>query len=226
MHTTLSRTADLLLPGGIRLGLTGLCRCQPLRALARGLTAWREVHLLRNALDLAGQPNSILDLPCGTGRLWPLLLEKSNRMLIGADDCADMLAVAQTTYPTGRQFRYLQTSAFAIDLPDSAVDCIFCVRLFPLVRSTVHRQQILREFHRVTRDTLILSLWVDGNVQNWRRQAAARREQPAGSIPASRQVVDKKQIEAEFATTGFDMLGSLDFLPLFQMARTYVLRKQ
>jgi cyclopropane fatty-acyl-phospholipid synthase-like methyltransferase len=28
----------------------------------------------------------VLDLPCGAGRFWPLLAEKPNRVIIGADN--------------------------------------------------------------------------------------------------------------------------------------------
>lgn len=62
--------------------------------LARKLSHRRDVQLARHALKLAGQPNLVLDLPCGAGRFWPLLAEKDNRVIIGADNSADMLAVA------------------------------------------------------------------------------------------------------------------------------------
>lgn len=206
---------------------TGAKRRGFMPALVERLTGWREASLLRQALALAGQPNSILDIPCGTGRLWPILLEKSNRLLIGADDCADMLTVAKAAFPTAdnTKIRYLKTAPETINLHDSAVDCIFCVRMFPGVGNPAHRQQILQEFHRVTRDTLILSLWVDGNLQSWRRQAALR-QTAGGQEPPARHVVARQQIEVEFDIAGFDLLGRLDMLPLCRMARTYVLRKR
>lgn len=88
--------------------------------LARKLSHRRDVQLARHALKLAGQPNLVLDLPCGAGRFWPLLAEKDNRVIIGADNSADMLAVACAGQPDGvvKRVRPLQTSAFAIDLPD------------------------------------------------------------------------------------------------------------
>lgn len=81
--------------------------------LARKLSHRRDVQLARHALKLAGQPNLVLDLPCGAGRFWPLLAEKDNRVIIGADNSADMLAVACAGQPDGvvKRVRPLQTSA-------------------------------------------------------------------------------------------------------------------
>jgi ubiquinone/menaquinone biosynthesis C-methylase UbiE len=91
----------------------------------------RDEQLARGALALAGEPGLVLDLPCGAGRFWPLLAEKPNRVIIGADNSASMLKVATQAQPAKWSNGYvrLQTSAFDIDLPDNAVDSIFCMRL-------------------------------------------------------------------------------------------------
>ncbi|UTN75694.1 class I SAM-dependent methyltransferase [Pseudomonas aeruginosa] len=143
--------------------------------LARKLSHRRDVQLARHALKLAGQPNLVLDLPCGAGRFWPLLAEKDNRVIIGADNSADMLAVACAGQPDGvvKRVRPLQTSAFAIDLPDSSVDNIFCMRLLHHIGEADDRRVLLREFHRVTRDSVILSsgsmaISRPGSVGAWR----------------------------------------------------------
>ncbi len=69
-----------------------------------------------------------------------------------------------------KRVRPLQTSAFDIDLPDNAVDSIFCMRLLHHIGDPAHRLAILREFQRVTRDSVIISLWVDGNFKAWKRK--------------------------------------------------------
>ena len=96
-------------------------------------------------------------------------------MIIGADNSADMLAVACAGQPDGvvKQVRPLQTSAFAIDLPDSSVDNIFCMRLLRHIGEADDRRVLLREFHRVTRDSVILSsgsmaISRPGSVGAWR----------------------------------------------------------
>ena len=87
---------------------------------------------------------------------------------------------------------------------------------------------ILREFHRVTRDTVILSLWVDGNYKAWKRRQLEQRRAKEGQAGQNqnRFVVRRADIESEFEQAGFRILGHKDFFPGYAMWRTYVLRKK
>ena len=198
--------------------------------LARRLSHWRDVQVARQALKLAGEPNLLLDLPCGAGRFWPLLAQNPNRVILAADNSADMLATARAAQPAEvvARIKTFQTSAFAIDLGANAVDCIFCIRLLHHIESAAHRLAILREFHRVSRDSVILSLWVDGNYKAWKRRRLERRRAAAGKAGQNqnRFVVKREVIEAQFRQVGFEILGHRDFLPGYAMWRTYVLRKR
>lgn len=196
--------------------------------LARRMSHQRDLQLARKALRLAGEPTLVLDLPCGAGRFWPLLAEQPNRVILAADNSADMLATARASQPSNivARVRTFQTSAFAIDLPDRSVDSIFCMRLMHHIGESAHRMPMLREFHRVTRDTVILSLWVDGNYKAWkRRRLEAERDRHLGRGLQNRFVIPAHQIESEFAGAGFTILGHFDFLPLYAMWRVYVLRR-
>jgi ubiquinone/menaquinone biosynthesis C-methylase UbiE len=195
----------------------------------RTLSLKRDEQLARRALRIAGEPSLVLDLPCGAGRFWPLLAERQNRVIIGADNSADLLQLALRRQPEAiaRRVQTLRTSAFAIELPDNSVDSIFCMRLLHQIGSPANRRTMLRECQRVTRDSLIVSLWVDGNYKSWRRKRLERqrplREGDTG-LP-NRFVVPAQTVEEEFADLGFSIQGRLDFLPLYAMWRVYVLRK-
>ncbi len=41
--------------------------------------------------DPGREPGLVLNLPCGAGRFWPMLAEKSNRVIIGADGSESMI---------------------------------------------------------------------------------------------------------------------------------------
>lgn len=196
--------------------------------LARRLSHWRDEQLARKALALAGEPTLVLDLPCGAGRFWPVLAEQPNRLVIAADNSADMLATARGNQPAAllERIRTLQTSAFDIGLPDGAVDAIFCMRLLHHIGAAEHRSTILNEFHRVTRDTVILSLWVDGNYKAWRRQQLeSKRSRRRRHGEQNRFVLPVRQVEQEFRSAGFDIVSHADFIPRYAMWRVYVLRK-
>ena len=198
--------------------------------LSRRLSHWRDEQMARHALKLAGDPGLVLDLPCGAGRFWPLLAENRNRLIFGADNSADMLDIAEASQPMEvlKQVETFRTSAFTIDLADNAVDCIFCIRLLHHIEQPEHRLAILREFHRVSRDTVILSLWVDGNYKAWKRKRLEQRRAAEGRAEQNqnRFVVARDVIENEFHQAGFTIIGQQHFLPGYAMWRTYVLRKE
>ena len=195
------------------------------QGVRRRLTTWREVSLARKALQIAGNPRAILDLPCGAGRFWPMLAEDPRRTLFAADNSQAMIDVASQFQ--GRElrarFKCFQTSAFAIDMPDASVDNIFCMRLLHHIAEQADRLAILKEFYRVTRSTVCLSMWVDANLQARRRKRVEARRSDARI--KNRIVITAKQAEQEYRQAGFRILGHLDLLPRISMWRFYILGK-
>ncbi|WP_308417062.1 class I SAM-dependent methyltransferase [Thiolapillus brandeum] len=193
-----------------------------------------EHGMARRALRLAGNPSSVLDLPCGAGRFWDLLAEDPERELYAADYSEGMLVVAKQLQPDAiaSRFQVFQTSAFDIRMEDESVDSILCMRLLHHVGERADRMRIYREFHRVTRDTVCISLWVDGNYKAWRRlkleqdRSTGRKPRKRNKNFQNRFVHRRADLEQEFAEAGFDILGKVDFLPGYSMWRTYVLGKK
>lgn len=184
-----------------------------------------EQRMAARALDLAGGPKSVLDLPCGAGRFWELLARVPDRNLIAADYSQDMINTALSLQPprVAGRFKAFQTSAFEIRLADAAVDCIFCMRLLHHIERKEDRAKILREFHRVSRDTVCVSLWVDGNIHAWRRGLRRSRQIRPDQ---TRFLFNRSQIESEFLECGFNIKGSVALLPGLSMWRTYVLKRR
>ena len=185
---------------------------QPQRVVRR-LASWREKRLVRRALKVAGEPGLVLDLACGAGRFWPVLAEHGNRVILACDSSQDMLNHAQTHHPASllARIKLFQSSVFSIDISENAVDSIFCLQLFHHVRESEHRLAILRELHRVSRDSLILSVPLG---------------RPAGQAnDPQRIVVSKGEIEAQFELAGFSILKQYEVLPGCGMGCIYILRK-
>jgi ubiquinone/menaquinone biosynthesis C-methylase UbiE len=185
----------------------------------------REIEIARRALAAAGKPDSILDLPCGAGRFWSLLEQSGATELSAADNSESMLEVAKSSQPEEivSKFKLLQTSAFDIKLPDDSVDCIFSMRLIHHIGESSDRLRLLKEFHRVTRETVCLSLWVDGNYQAWRRKRLETTRQKREY--QNRFVIPAATIESEFKRSGFKVREYLDMTPFISMWRIYVLEK-
>lgn len=198
-------------------------------SFSRRMSHLRDEQMARKALALVGDPGLVLDLPCGAGRFWPLLTEKQNRVIIGADNSGAMIEIACASQPQNvvKRVQPLQTSAFDIALPDNSVDSIFCMRLLHHIGEAKHRMMILRQFHRVTRDSVVISLWVDGNFKAWKRERLQKRRSLNTEQQSyqNRFVLPAATVEAEFIQAGFRIQQRLDFLPMYAMWRVYVLRK-
>ena len=195
------------------------------QTLGRRLSNWREQQMAAQALAIAGNPAVILDLPCGTGRFWPLLARTTQQTILAADNSDAMLAVARevTPPPLLERITMFQSSAFDIQMQDDSVDHVFCMRLLHHITRSEDRLTILKEFHRVTRHTVALSLWVDGNYKAWRRRKLEARR--TRKTYQNRIVLDRRRIEPEFEQAGFAILGHFDFLKFYAMWRLYVLQK-
>ena len=191
----------------------------------RKLSNWREISIARKALRLAGNPQSVLDLPSGTGRFWELLAEEPQRKLLAADYNLSMLKVALQERPkqVTQRFETFQASAFEIPKADDFVDSIFCMRLLHHIGERQDRMKMLREFHRVARDSVVISLWVDGNYKASKR--AKLEQQRKHKKYQNRFVQPRDAIEAEMREAGFEVTGQIDFLEHYSMWRIYVLRK-
>lgn len=182
------------------------------------LAFWREEHLVRHALKVAGEPGLILDVACGVGRFWPVLAEHGNRVILATDPSQEILDHARTHHPQSllKRIRTFQSSAFSIGLSANAVDSIICMQLFQHLANPAHRLAMLCEFHRVSRDTVIVAARVGGRFKG-------RRTDVEGD--AVRPLASKAEVEAEFKQAGFSLLSHQDFLPGCAPMRVYVLSK-
>jgi ubiquinone/menaquinone biosynthesis C-methylase UbiE len=195
------------------------------RGLRRTLSNWNEQRMLSKALAMAGDPASVLDIPCGAGRFWALLARRPDRRLMAADYSQNMIDTARQFQPAhiANRFECFQTSAFDIRQADNAVESIVCMRLLHHIGDPTDRATMLGEFHRVASDSVLVSCWIEGNLQARRRKRLEAQRQKRGY--QNRFVFAKPAIEAEMRAAGFAIIGHVDMLPGISMWRTYVLQK-
>ncbi|MGH9368166.1 MAG: class I SAM-dependent methyltransferase [Thermoanaerobaculia bacterium] len=111
-----------------------------------------------------------LDLPCGTGRLIPLLRQRRIRA-VGADISLEMMFVARRKF--GAALPLAQCSAEQIPHRDGAFDCVFSIRfMFHLDHGA--RLRILREMGRVSRRWLVVDFRHRYNLRSLLWRAAGR----------------------------------------------------
>jgi ubiquinone/menaquinone biosynthesis C-methylase UbiE len=122
----------------------------------------RELSAVERAIartDTLGAPIcDVLDLPCGTGRLFPLL-GRNRYCFVGADVSLPMMEQARAKIALDGQpegfIGLIQCEAERLPFKDRSFDCVVSLR-FMLHLDQAARQQVLGEMARVTRRWLIV----------------------------------------------------------------------
>jgi len=196
------------------------------RGFWRKLSNYREQVIARGALRCAGNPQSVLDLPCGTGRFWETLAQEPDREIYAADLSKDMVETGLSLRPRtlAKRIEAFTCSAFEIPKPDSFVECVFSMRLLHHIGDEAHRVAVLKEFARVAANSVIVSLWVDGNLKAWRR--CYRERNRSAHQYQNRFLLPAVQFKQECLSAGLAIRDRLNLIPGYSMWAIYVLEKR
>jgi ubiquinone/menaquinone biosynthesis C-methylase UbiE len=106
----------------------------------------------------------VLDLPCGTGRMTRILVERGYRVT-AADAAEAMLAKARETYATYRQQRgglapkvpFHLRDILSTGYADDEFDGVTCIRLFHHFYESAVRRRALIELRRICRGPIVVT---------------------------------------------------------------------
>lgn len=182
------------------------------RGLSGVLVHVLERRMVLRALRAAGDVHTVLDLPAGTGRLFPIL-RGAGYAPIGADIAPGMLARARGRAAGAPLF---VADGDALPLRDGAVDAVVCLRLLPHLDREA-RERILREAARVARAGVV-AVYQPHRISAWYvvRNTVLRQRLP-------RHYIDHNDILEEAARCGLAPRASFSLLPGVFMERAYVL---
>ena len=187
------------------------------------ITTRREKYILKNLLRSVARIDRVADVPCGSGRFWPVFESLGVQTLIAGDASDNMLEVAGAHAPAIRCFDCRKLDLFDLDLPDNSVDAISCMRFLHHLSREQDRRVALHELYRTTNKYVVVSLWVDGNLQSSRRKIKTEKPVVPGFGP--RRCFPREQIEGEFVDAGFRIGRSVSVWPGLSMWRFYLLEK-
>ncbi len=132
----------------------------------------RERALLTRYFARVGHVETILDLPCGHGRLADLLRAHCRRLVEG-DWSFTMVSLNQRDH--GRDGRhYLRASALEIPFADRAFDAAVSFRLSHHLETQELRERHLRELFRVASKHVIVTWFSATSLKNVLRQLRVR----------------------------------------------------
>lgn len=115
-----------------------------------------EERALRRALRLyCKKPGTILDLPCGTARLLPVIIREGHKVT-GGDISEEMIGIAKKIYGENNNVDFRKVDGEKLPFSDNSFDYLTSYRLMCHLPSE-QRQKVLNEMIRVTRHILIIN---------------------------------------------------------------------
>ncbi|QDV07002.1 hypothetical protein Poly30_25210 [Planctomycetes bacterium Poly30] len=154
----------------------------------------RLIQRLLRAMPTDTGIESILDVPCGTGRLGGVL---DAPLVVQSDISLSMLL---NVPPAASHGNLLQSSATSLPFASGSFDLVVCCRLLHHLRESSDRQAVLKEIVRVSRRYIIASYWDAASYGAWRRRTSSplrRRKRPD-----VRQAVSLEVLRAELDEAG------------------------
>lgn len=182
------------------------------------MTDKKEKQNILQALRRADISGHVLDVPCGTGRMTELLLQKGLRVTAG-DISDEMMGHAQRRVEKyGDQVDFVKCDIENLQFPDASFELVLTIRLLHHIPPELHHR-ILCELHRVTREWVIITYSNKYSLQNLRRNFRSLFTKfPRYSISPS-------LFKREVAEAGFEIVEYLPMMPVVSESITVLLRK-
>jgi len=186
------------------------------RELHKRISSYFEHRAIRRALAITGaRAATVLDVPCGAGRLTPLLLPVSS-LLVSCDYSPAMLRVFRRAH----RAPCLVGSAFELPFADRAFDVVFSARLSHHIESDARRGDYLREIMRISEGWVIATIFDRDSLKNRFRELSRR-----FSGKRSKHTFARGDLEQIARPAGFTIAAGLPLSRLASGQVYYVLRR-
>ena len=145
----------------------------------------RELEIMSELLGSQGHIQSLLDIPCGGGRLTGPMLERCEN-LIEADISMAQLQLALNTHQEQGKNKTegMIASAISIPLASNSVDGVVCARLTHHLPEPEERAKLVSELLRVAKSFVVVSFTDKNSIQSWSRKLRGKSLNPC-AMPVS-----------------------------------------
>ena len=164
---------------------------------------------------------SLLDVPCGTGKLATVVSGRAKR-IVAADVSEAMMELARPAYTGVPGFEGFRV-ADAAELPfrDGEFEVVVCLRLLHRVPQSLRRTMV-REMARVSSSLVILSLGIVDPAQQL-RLGLRRRLVPGTPVPVPCSSAEAREL---FEEAGLKPFRARPILPMLSAEWVYAARKK
>ena len=136
---------------------------------SKRMTTRREFQLLEQLLSSQGRCGTLLDLPCGGGRLSAPLAPHTD-LLVEADIAVGQLLYGREHGRVGTAQVWMTASGFHIPFRDGGVDGVVCIRLNHHLPTAEERERLVAELLRVARRFVIMTFFDFHSLKNLGRR--------------------------------------------------------
>ena len=189
----------------------------------------REHRCILKALEHVTPNSSILDLPCGTGRLTRILVEAGLKVT-GADSSGHMVELARSNWQNiqtqNSRFDSKKVTFDVRDVMDTGYaggqfDAVICNRLFHHFNESETRIQALEELQRICKGPLIISFFDSFALDHLKRRLgyAVR-----GKVQTDRIPIPMRRFADEIQQAGLELVDTLSILRGFSPMRYVVVQ--
>ena len=185
-----------------------------------------EQQLIRRLLRSASITNVdgiALDLPCGYGRLYPIVREVCQQV-VESDWSFPLLSATKASQhseqPAGNESGYVRATVMSLPFIDGAFKFVLSVRLCHHIREHQERIQYFKELMRVSSGFLIATYFDSRSFKNRWYEIRRRfnRKRPKWTL-------DYQEVEELSRANGFEIVASLWLSRFFSGHRYVLLRK-
>ena len=152
------------------------------RKLFKRLSTWREYQILQHLLGRQKHCATMLEIPCGGGRISPRLANATD-LLIQADIGLGQILYGMTRSKLDIPQIWMTASAFHIPMQDNSVDAAVCIRLSHHLQTVIQREALLAELLRVARRYVVMTFFDFHSIKNLLRRL--RRSKPKLTMTVS-----------------------------------------
>lgn len=162
---------------------------------------------------------SILDVPCGSGKLMPTLIETGSSV-IGMDFSEDMLSIMRSKAPSS--VTAINADIRSLPLEDNSIDIVVCNRFLHRIPPEIHLET-LKEIYRVSNEYAILYFSIKGFLMKY-----------VISLEKNLNIGDRgdifymsrKSIQEELDLNGWEFIKGTHVLPAFSSGYVVLVKKK
>lgn len=153
---------------------------------------WRA---LDKSLNYIPEDAEVINIPCGTGRFFPELMEKDFTM-IAADISQEMLDYAKESYGDNEgKIIYKKLDIENLPYDDNHFEASIVYRLMHLIENEEKQINILREVNRVSQDYVIVTFHTKYTFKYFFQKLRLHKAPGKQSFRAIKRVVDKAGLQ-------------------------------